>query len=82
MMSWSPHIFAYPLKKAPAIDYCFVKTQKSQIKATEDKTNMFSPMLYGSGKDAIYFGSLDSGEEYLEIHMDQKGCNFNIITYY
>ena len=31
-----------------------------EIKATEDKTNISTPMLSGSGKNAVSFGSLDA----------------------
>ena len=30
------------------------------IKATEDKTNILTPMFYGSGKNVLYLGSLDA----------------------
>ena len=31
-----------------------------EIKATEDKTNISTPMLYGSGKNIASFGSMDA----------------------
>ena len=98
MMLWSPHIFVSLSKKAPAVDHCFVKTQKLPIKivstkslvgdgyllkvgffsfgspvsdyaiskpifdnkATEDKTNISTPMLSVSGRNSLPFGSMAS----------------------
>ena len=31
-----------------------------EIKSTEDKTNIYTPMLYGSGKTVLSFGFMDS----------------------
>ena len=31
-----------------------------EIKSTEDKTNIYTPMLSGSGKNVLSFGSLDA----------------------
>ena len=35
-----------------------VSKQIFEIKATGDKTNIYTPMLYGSGKNALSFGSM------------------------
>ena len=34
--------------------------QNNYIKVTENKTNIFTPMLYGSGKNVLSFGYLDA----------------------
>ena len=52
------------------------------IKATEYKTNISTPMLPGSGKNVLSFGSLASGERELDIRMYKKGCNFTVFIYY
>ena len=53
-----------------------------EIKATEDKTNMYIPMFSVSGKIVLSFGYLASVERALNICMDQKGCKFTIIVHY
>ena len=52
------YIFIY-FQEVPCVRPFFSKKQKSQIKATEEKTKISKPMLSGSGKNFLSFGSLD-----------------------
>ena len=64
------------------MSYSAVSKTIFEIKATEDKTKISTPIVPGSGKNVISFGSLETCKRTLDIRMNHKVYNFTIIIYY